>query len=176
MGKRSYFVKYCTTKKRAKISSSFPPVLITLIHSFIHSSFKNKQTNGWGNSAIQRWYLKSKLFAEPPFPELRVRPMPQVSSVPAGGFRAPRRGQRAAPAAGSPAETHPSGGGTRGGELATGSWEESRHRRMPWLLEDMAGWLFHLVDILKKKKKEEGKGRGGSTHARTRIRLILPPH
>lgn len=42
---------------------------------------------------------------------------------------------------GSPAETHPSGGGTQGGELATGCWKASQHRRTPWLLGDVAGWL-----------------------------------
>lgn len=42
--------------------------------------------------------------------------------------------------------------------------------RHGWLAISFGGY------IKKKKKKEEGKGRGGSTHARTRIQLILPPH
>lgn len=156
MGKRSYFVKYFTTKKRAKISSFLPPVPITLFHSFFFQKKKKKvagETQQYSGILSPR-YSQSLPWAvcthyAPGFLWARAEGFPSSAGEGSGEARAAL--QRSASRfvlpriTGSPAETHPSGGGTQGGELATGCWKESRHKRMPRLLEDMAGWLFYFI-------------------------------
>lgn len=158
MVRRSYFVKYSTTKKRTEISNFLPPVPITLFHSFFFQEKKKRKEEKAGESLqysgiLSPGYSQSLpslscvYILRPRFPPCSGRGFPVLCG------RGQRGGTGCPPApgiasrfvlpriTGSPAETHPSGGGTQGGELATGCWKASQHRRTPWLLGDVAGWL-----------------------------------
>lgn len=144
-----------------------------------------KKKRGWGNSAIQR-YVKPKIFPEPSLSCVYTL-RPRFPLRPGGGSPVPPRaaerpGLRSAPLSAPHRAAPPAAAGT-GGDLgmkrihqAGGDWGrggsyrllESRHRRMPWLLEDMAGWLVGLILVRgceKKGKGEGGKGDGeGGAH------------
>lgn len=159
MVRRSYFVKYSTTKKRTEISNFLPPVPITLFHSFFFQEKKKRKEEEKAGESLQYSGILSPGYSQslpslscvyilrPRFPPCSGRGFPVLCG------RGQRGGTGCPPApgiasrfvlpriTGSPAETHPSGGGTQGGELATGCWKASQHRRTPWLLGDVAGWL-----------------------------------
>lgn len=133
---------------------------------------------GCGNSAIQQHPQPKNSQINRVFPELRPHSAPQVSSVPGlrvscGPWGAAGTGLRSSVQhralcrrriTGSPSETHPSGGGTEGGELATGCGKESHHRRIPCLLEAMAGWLFDFILFMGIRKKGKWVKREGEAH------------
>lgn len=187
MVRRSYFVKYSTTKKRTEISNFLPPVPITLFHSFFFQEKKKKKRRrkSWGKSAIQR-YLKPGIFPEPSFPELRVHTTPQVSPVlgprvsrPLWARAAGRHGLPSSPrhriALCAAADNGISGWNAsirRGNSGRGASYRllESKPAqtyalaagRRGWL----AGWLFDLI-LFRGQEKKEGKGRKGEGGAHT---------
>lgn len=180
MGKRFFFFFPDTLPQRnvPKISSFLPPVPITLFHSFLFGKKKTNQTKkGWENSERQ-WYLKSKTFSEafqscmyilcPGFLRARAR----VSRLPRAAFQRPASRCRDNGISGWNASIRRGSAG-RGARYRL---LEGKPTQTYALAAGRHGWLAIWFDLRDIKKREGRKGEEGSTHARTRIRLILPPH
>lgn len=145
--------------------------------AFIHSSLKKE------NSAIQ-CSLKPKIFTV--FPEIHLSPQespyPRRGSPLCAGRAMAARLQRLRPAPSSAlceaadigisGRNASTGRGTQGAELAIGCWKERTTDVCPDCWKTWLAISFHLRDV----RKGKGERERGSTHARTRIRLILPPH
>lgn len=191
MEKIPYFVKYSTTKKRAKLSSFLPPVPITLFHSF----FLKKKTGKKKRAAKAGETRQCRDLSHPGYPQSLPRrgvctlrpsfPRCPGSGLPVFRGQARRGGAGCAPALSTAlcaaADNGSSGwnASIRRGNLREGSWLLEKKAKADvcpgcwktWL--DGCLILLYLRDI---KKGGRRKGREGSIHARTRIRLLLPPH
>lgn len=174
-----FFSRYSTTKKRAK-NLKFPSSCPHNALSFIPLRKKKKQTKPkkagktQKDSGILSPRHSAKLsraactYCAPGFLRARAR----VSRLPRAAFQRPASRCRDNGISGWNASIRRGSAG-RGARYRL---LEGKPTQTYALAAGRHGWLAIWFDLRDIKKREGRKGEEGSTHARTRIRLILPPH
>lgn len=161
-----------------KISSFLPPVPITLFHSFLFGKKTQTKPKKAGKTQKDSGILSPRhsaklsraacTYCAPGFLRARAR----VSRLPRAAFQRPASRCRDNGISGWNASIRRGSAG-RGARYRL---LEGKPTQTYALAAGRHGWLAIWFDLRDIKKREGRKGEEGSTHARTRIRLILPPH